>query len=127
MPSSGTRTADQAVVRHYLTALGNGQVLDALNTFSMDAKMRDERGRERRGIREIAAAFANHELPVTVDVEELAQEGEAVAVRVRMTFPETDEPRVYRSVFRVNRDRIRSVVTDALPSRHARRGASRSS
>ncbi len=127
MSDSGTTNADQAVVRHYLTALGNGQVLDALNTFSMDAWMRDERGRERRGIREIAAAFASRELPVAVDVEELEQEGEAVAVRVRMTFPENEQSRVYRSVFRVNRDRIRSVVTDPLPAVRARRRASRSS
>lgn len=125
MSESITTNADLAVVRHYLTALGNGEVLDALSTFSMDAKMRDERGRERRGIREIAAAFASRDLPVTVDVEELAQEGEAVAVRMRMTFPEMAESREYRSVFRVNRDRIRSVVTDPLPTRHTRNRASR--
>jgi SnoaL-like domain len=121
MSKSETTNADEAVVRHYLTALGSGQVVDALNTFSMDARLRDERGRERRGIREIAAAFASEELPMRVDVEELEQEGEAVSVRIRMTFPETREPQVYRSVFRVNRDRIHSLVIDPMPTRSVRR------
>ncbi len=122
MSETAATTADEAIVRHYLTALGNGQVLDALNAFSMDARMRDPSGRERRGIREIAAAFASQEHPVRVDIEELETEGEAVAVRVRMTFPEARESRVYRSLFRVSRDRIRSLVIDSLP---ARRTASR--
>ncbi len=113
---------DEAVVRHYLEALNSGQVLEALNAFSMDARMRDESGRERRGIREIAAAFASHERPLKVDIEELQKEGAAVAVRVRLTYPETRETRVYRSVFRVNRDRIRSLVMDPLPVPPARRG-----
>ncbi len=122
MSETGTTSADEAVVRHYLTALGNGHVLDALNAFSMDARMREASGRERRGIREIAAAFASQEHPVHVDIEALEKEGESVAVRVRMTFPEAREPRVYRSLFRVSRDRIRSLVIDSLP---ARRTASR--
>ncbi len=110
--------AEEAVVRHYLKALDNGRILDALNTFSMDARMRDAGGHERRGIREIAAAFASQEHPVGVEIEELENEGEAVAVRLRMTFPESHEPRVYRSVFRVSRDRIRSLVIDPVPGRH---------
>ena len=109
-------SADEAVVRRYLAALGNGQVLDALGAFSMDACMRDEAGRERHGIREIAAAFANREPPVRVEIEDLENEGEAFAVRVRMTFPATPEPRLYRSVLRVSRERIRSLVIDPLPA-----------
>ncbi len=117
MSETATTTADEAIVRDFLTALGNGQVLDALNAFSMDARMRDPNGHERHGIREIAAAFANQEQPVQVDIEELETEGETVAVRVRMTFPEAGEPRVYRSLFRVSRDRIRSFVINSLPAR----------
>ncbi len=113
--------AEEDVVRHYLAALSKGQVLDALNAFSMDAQMRDGRGPERRGIREIAAAFASQERPVKVEVEELEKEGEAVAVRMRVTFPEMDEPRVYRGVFQVNHDRIRSLVMDPVPARSAHR------
>lgn len=116
--------AAETVVRHYFSALDHGRVLEALNDFSMDARMRDERGRERRGIREIAAAFATREVPLRVDVEELEREGEAVTVRVRMTFPETGEPRAYRSVFRVDRNRIHSVVTDPLPGQRPRGRAS---
>ena len=121
MPELKTTSTDEAVVRHYLSALGSGHVLDALNTFSMDARMRDEAGRERHGIREIAAAFASQEHPEKVDIEELEKEGEAVAVRVRMTFAGALEPRVYRSVFRVSRDRIHSLIMDPVPMRSSRR------
>ncbi len=108
--------ADEQVVRTYLTALKNGRVLDALNTFSLDARLRDEAGRERRGIREIAQAFASRERPVRVDIEDLENEGEAVAVRLRMTFSRSQEPRVYRSVFRISRNRIKSLVMDPIPT-----------
>lgn len=120
MSEGETASADEAVVRHYLSALNNGQFLDALNAFSMDARMRDQAGRERRGIREIAAAFASERHPVSVDIEDLEKEGEAVAVRVRMTFPEAREPTIYRSVFRVSRNRIHSLVMDPLPASRSR-------
>ncbi len=113
---------EETIVRQYLAALDRDAVLDAINAFSLDARMRDEAGRERRGIREIAAAFAIREHPVKVDIEELEKEGEEVAVRVRMTFPEAREPRVYRSVFHVSRDRIRSLVIDPLPARRPHGG-----
>ncbi len=117
MPELQTMSSDEAVVRHYLTALGSGRILDALNAFSMDARMRDQAGRERRGIREIAAAFASQDRPVQVDIVDLEDEGEAVSVRVRMTFPRSLESRVYRTVFRVNRDRINSLVISPVPRR----------
>ena len=112
--------SEEALVRDYLTALNEGHFLDALNTFSMDASMRDATGRERRGIREIAAAFARNERPVRVEIEELTREGDAVAVRVRMRFPQSRSPKTYRSVFRVRRDRIQSLVVDSRPPRGAR-------
>lgn len=113
---------DEAVVRHYLMALSNGKLLDALNAFSMDAQLRDGTGRERHGIREIAAAFASQERPVRVDIEDLRKEGGTVAVRVRMTFPKDHEPRAYRGVFRVSRERIRSLILDPVPTSRTRRG-----
>jgi hypothetical protein len=112
--------SEEALVRDYLTALNEGHFLDALNTFSMDASMRDAAGRERRGIREIAAAFARDERPVRVEIEELTREGDAVAVRVRMRFPQSRVPKTYRSVFRVRRNRIQSLVVDSRPAREAR-------
>ncbi len=120
MSESEVTSADVAVVRHYLSALNSGQFLDALNAFSMDARLRDPAGRERHGIREIAAAFASQERPVSVDIEDLEKEGEAVAVRVRMTFREAREPEVYRSVFRVSRNRIHSLVMDPVPASRSR-------
>lgn len=121
MTAEDTSDADEWLVRQYLAALSNGQVLDALNAFSLDARMRDEAGHERRGIREIAAAFATRERPVRVDIEDLERKGQAVAVRVRMTFAESREPREYRSVFRVSRNRIRSLEIDPVPATRASR------
>jgi SnoaL-like protein len=122
MPEPKTTNTDEAVVRHYLAAISAGNVLDALSAFSMDARMRDEGGRERNGIREIAAAFASQGHPVRVEVEEVQREGETVAVRMRMTFPEGSAPKEYRSVFRVSRERIHSLVMDPVPMRRVRRG-----
>ena len=107
---------DEALVRHYLTALNNGQFLEALNAFSMDASFRDETGRERHGIREIAAAFVHRERPVRVEIEELRHEGDAVAVLFRMTAPDSLRPRVFRSVFRIRKDRIRSLEMAPWPT-----------
>ncbi len=112
---------ETALVRHYLTALNEGQVLDALSAFSMDAQMRDASGRERHGIREIAAAFANRPRPLKVDVDDVRQEGETVAVRMRMSFPEDHELREFQGVFRVSHERIRSVTVDPVPSSRSRR------
>lgn len=118
---AGARAPDEAVVRGFLTALDSGRFLDALNAFSMDARMRDEAGRERRGIREIAAAFASQAHPVRVEIEDLEKEGREVAVRVRMTFPESRATKTYRSVFRVDRDRIHSLVMNLEPTTRSRR------
>jgi len=119
--TAGSSGPDEAVVRHYLTALNNGQFLDALNAFSMDARLRDESGRERNGIREIAASFARREGPMKVEIEDLQREGDAVTVRVRMTSSSNHTPKVYRSVFRVTRERIHSLVIDPLPAPRTRR------
>ena len=118
----GQQRPDQALVRHYLAALNNGQILDALNAFSMDALLRDESGRERHGIREIAAAFAQRERPIKVEIEELRSEGDAVAVRVRMSFPKDRTPEVYRSLFHVRRNRIHALEMDPLPPSPSARG-----
>ena len=107
---------DELLVRQYLAALNNGQFLDALNAFSMDAHLRDELGRERQGIREIAASFARRETPVKVEIEKLQREGDAVAVRMRMSSSSNRTPKRYRSVFRVDRDRIHSLIIEPVPA-----------
>lgn len=106
---------DELLVRGYLSALSTGRFLDALNAFSMDASLRDERGHERHGIREIAAAFARRERPMTLEIEDLQREGDTVAVRLRMSHPESRTEKTYRSVFRIERHRIHSIQTDPLP------------
>lgn len=115
---------DELLVRQYLAALNNGHFLDALNAFSMDARLRDERGRERQGIREIAASFARRETPVKVEIEDLQHEGDAVAVRVRMTSSSNRTPKSYRSVFRVDRDRIHSLIIEPVPATETRKARS---
>lgn len=119
--TAGKGGGDETLVRDYLTALNNGRFLDALNTFSMDARLRDEFGRERNGIREIAASFARREEPVKVEIEDLQHEGDAVAVRMRMTSSANRAPKVYWSVFRINRDRIHSLVIEPVPPTRIRR------
>ena len=114
--TAGTGELDEAIVRHYLMALNEGQFLDALNAFSMDARLRDESGLERRGIREIAASFARREGPATVEIEELRCEGDTVAVRMRMTSSANRAPTVYRSVFQIDRGRIHSLVIEPVPA-----------
>ncbi len=111
----GSGEPDEVLVRNYLAALNNGQLIDALNAFATDARFRDESGRERNGIREIAAAFAGRQGPMKVEIESLQRERDAVTVLVRMAPPGLDAPRAYRVVFHVRRDRIRSLVIDPLP------------
>ncbi len=118
----GQDEPDEALVRHYLSALNTGRFIDALNAFSLDASFRDESGRERHGIREIAAIFARREQPLKVEIEDLRREGDAVAVRIRMTSPADRTPKTYRSVFRVRRARIHSLEIDPLPTPRPRRG-----
>ncbi len=122
MPELEQASADETVVRGYLEALDHGRILDALSAFSLDARVRDGSGHERRGIREIAAAFVREELPVRVDVEDLEREGETVTARVRMTYPGGRRSQTYRSVFWVRRDRIQSVVMEAVPTNRLARG-----
>ncbi len=114
-PVPGQDEPDELLVRSYFTALNSGRFLDALNAFSMDASIRDESGRERHGIREIAAAFARGERPVKVEIEDLRRQGDAVAVRVRMSFPARRGTQTYRGVFRVRHARIQSLEIDLLP------------
>ena len=118
---------DELLVRGYLSALNTGRFLDALNAFSMDASLRDETGHERHGIREIAAAFARRERPLTLEIEDLERDGDTVNVRLRMSFPKSRTEKSYRSVFRVERDRIHSLEIDLMPaSRSPKRPIARS-
>jgi ketosteroid isomerase-like protein len=117
----GNGEPEEALVRSYLAALNNGESIEALNAFATDALYRDESGREQRGIREIVAAFVRRQKPLSVEIEELQRDGDAVSVRMRMTYPAKDAPRVYRSVFRVQGDRIRSLVIDPLPVPRSRK------
>ncbi len=118
----GPGEPEEAIVRHYLAALNDGQVLEALSVFSMDASLRDETGHERHGIREIAAAFARRERPVKVEIEDLRREGDKLAVRVRMSSPADRRPKFYRSVFRVGGDRIRALEISPLPASKSSKG-----
>ena len=117
----GQDASDERLVRGYLSALNTGRFLDALNAFSMDASLRDETGHERHGIREIAAAFARRERPLTLKIEDLEFDGDTVAVRLRMSFPESRAEKSYRTVFRVERDRIHSIDIDPVPASRSRK------
>ena len=119
--SSGSDRSDEALVRQYLIAWSDGRVLDALNTLSMDARMRDPAGHERRGIRQIAQAFAERERQTKVEIEDLRKEGDIIAVRLRMTSAKNRAPKDYRSVFWVSRNRIQSLMIDLVPIENPRK------
>ena len=123
---SAVEEPDERLVRDYLAALNHGQLIDALSAFSMDASFRDQSGREKHGIREIAEAFVRQERPVRVEIEDLQREGDAVSVRVRMSTRANRGPRTYRSVFHVSRNRIHSLEIDPIPTaRHRSKRTSR--
>src|SRR2546428_3353772 len=75
------RTPEE-IVRSLLDALGSGRVLDALDAFALDAVIRDARGREHRGIREIAD-FVNRVEPESLRTESIRQDHGAVTAVVR--------------------------------------------
>lgn len=112
---------DESLVRDYLRALSSGRFLDALSAFSMDASLREESGLERHGIREIAAAFARRERPLTMEIEDLHREGDAVSVLLRMRLPNHPADEEYRSLFHIRQDRIRSLEIETMPGPRSRK------
>src|SRR2546428_10179586 len=63
----------EEIVRGFLDALRSGRVLDALDVFALDGTIRDAKGREHRGIREIVE-FVNRGGSNPLQIEEIRRE-----------------------------------------------------
>jgi hypothetical protein len=121
-PSKNTlETPPEETVRRLLDALASGRVLDALDTFAMDAVIRDARGEEHRGIREIVE-FVNRLRPGSMRAEDIEKERDTVTATVRSRTGGREERA--RHTYTLGGGRVRSLRIDA--GGRPRRGASAS-
>ncbi len=114
--SPGPNT-NEALVRDYFDALRRGAIVDALNAFATDATFLGEDGRSRRGIREIAAFFANRRDPLTIQVDAVERVQGSIIARVRVQDGRSGRTEEYRDVFRLSGQRIRSLTVEPRPGR----------
>jgi len=121
-PSKNTlETPPEETVRRLLDALASGRVLDALDTFAMDAVIQDARGEEYRGIREIVE-FVNRLRPGSLRAEDIVKERDTVTATVRSRTGGREERA--RHTYTLGGGRVRSLRIDA--GGRPRRGASAS-
>ena len=121
-PSKNTlETPPEETVRRLLDALASGRVLDALDTFAMDAVIQDARGEEHRGIREIVE-FVNRLRPGSMRAEDIVKERDTVTATVRSRTGGREERA--RHTYTLGGGRVRSLRIDA--GGRPRRGASAS-
>jgi len=118
-PSKNTlETPPEETVRRLLDALASGRVLDALDTFAMDAVIQDARGEEHRGIREIVE-FVNRLRPGSMRAEDIVKERDTVTATVRSRTGGREERA--RHTYTLGGGRVRSLRIDA--GGRPRRGA----
>lgn len=93
-----------AIVRKFYDSLALGRMVDALDLVATDAVLRDEKGDESRGIREIATSLLPYRKPHGITLERI----ESTTPDVRVLFRKARSRRL-RGLFSVDRGRIRSV------------------
>lgn len=103
-------TPPEETVRRFLDALTSGRVLDALDAFAMDAVIRDARGNEHKGIREIVE-FVNRLRLGSFRAEDIVKERDTVTATVRSRAGGREE-RV-RHTYTLGDGRVRSLKIDA--------------
>lgn len=99
-----SRQEAAAIVRKFYDFLADGRMVDALDLVATDAILRDEKGEESRGIREIATSLLPYRKPHGISLERI----ESTAPDVRVVFRKAKSRRL-RGHFSVDRGRIRSV------------------
>jgi len=99
----------KAVVSEFVDSLSEGRMIDALDLIAMDAVLRDETGREQRGIRAIAKSLLPYREPHAVALETIETAGAEVRVLFRRKKSRL------RGSFSVSRGRIRSLRLDPTP------------
>src|SRR2546428_12445782 len=70
---SATLRAEE-VVRRFYDFLARGRLVDALNLFTTDARLRDASGRESAGIRAITFSLLTYRVPQDIAVEQIEPE-----------------------------------------------------
>ena len=93
----------EEVVRRFYDFLAHGRLVDALNLFTTDARLRDASGRESAGIRAITSSLLSYRVPQDIAVERMEPEDGEIRATVRSPSG--------RSVgrFSVARGRIKSL------------------
>ena len=93
----------EEVVRRFYDFLAHGRLVDALNLFTTDARLRDASGRELAGIRAITSSLLMYRVPQDIAVERMEPEDGEIRATVRSPSG--------RSVgrFSVARGRIKSL------------------
>lgn len=71
------------VVQRFYEFLAQGRLVDALNLFTTDARLRDESGRESAGLRAIAASLLKYREPHPISVERMEPDGSDIRAVVR--------------------------------------------
>lgn len=98
----------EAVVSEFVDSLTEGRMVDALNLIATDAVLRDEAGREQRGIKAIAKSLLPYREPHAVAFEKMETAGTDVRVLFR-----GKKSRRFSGSFSVSRGRIRSLRLEA--------------
>ena len=85
MGSSGGSAPLRAeeVVRRFYDFLARGRLVDALNLFTTDARLRDASGRESAGIRAITSSLLTYRVPQDIAVEEMEPEDGEIRATIR--------------------------------------------
>src|SRR2546428_11592071 len=71
---SATLRAEE-VVRRFYDFLARGRLVDALNLFTTDARLRDASGRESARARAITSSLLTYRVPQGIAVEQMEPEG----------------------------------------------------
>src|SRR5438094_8051194 len=79
---SATLRAEE-VVRRFYDFLARGRLVDALNLFTTDARLRDASGRESAGIRAITSSLLTYRVPQDIAREQVEPEGREIRAPVR--------------------------------------------
>src|SRR2546422_7407660 len=80
---SATLRAEE-VVRRFYDFLARGRLVDALNLFTTDARLRDASGRESAGIRAITSSLLTYRVPQDIAVEEMRSEEHTSELQSRL-------------------------------------------
>ena len=110
-------TPPEEIVRGFLDALRSGRVLDALDVFALDGTIRDSKGREHRGIREIVQ-FVNRGGSDSLQIEEIRRDRDTVTAIVRSAAGGRQDR--LRHTYTLGAGRVRSLRIEKSRARPGR-------